>query len=76
MSTTVRTDVIANGATMTTGAIVGVVTMHDLRLSKLLSKNTGWNVRRITIVSSSRTCHRAGKRSAPTAIKLMDNSGH
>jgi len=32
MSTTIRTDVIANGAAMTTGAIVGVVIVHDLRL--------------------------------------------
>lgn len=67
MSTSVRTDVVANSAAMTTGTVVGVVTVHDLRLPELLSKNTGWNVRRITRVSVSCTCHRSGGMLAPVA---------
>lgn len=77
MSTAICTDVVTDGTAMTAGAVVGVVIVHDLRLPKLLSKNTGWNVRSITRVSMSWTCHRARSRvSSLTNMKALDNLGH
>ena len=51
MSTAIGTKVVPDSAAMATRAVVGGVIVHDLRLPELLSKNAGWDLRRITKVS-------------------------